>query len=247
MFSKIRYAAVAGTAFALTGCAPPPPHQPEDYYEPVRIVPDCHEARSSYRDTKDVGFTLMLGIGFEDSDIKIFKIAAARWTEKTGLPIEVTSGHGMKGNVHIFDELYVCGDQIERERSKWHEDHLGCYQDALDRIAYSRPGIHEFTDRLVNDSDGAALSPEEQYRQVLFFVYLHHIGHWLGIKGELDANGNPTGHVKDGEKSVMVASPLQAFLGSSSLSKRVWKQDALAACMANVCPENWCHEAESEE
>ena len=75
----------------------------------------------------------------------------------------------------------------------------------------------------------------------MFFVYLHEIGHWLGAKG--DENG----HANDGEKSVMVRSPLQAFLGSSSMSKRVWSRDALAVCSNNVCPDAWCRKEKESE
>lgn len=152
----------------LLGCEPPPPHHPEDYdSRPFKIDQGCYQPRSSYRDTKEAGYTLMLGIGFEEFEAKIFEVAAKRWVEKTGLPIEVSRGHGMKGNVHMFDELDVCSEGYEY--TQWHEDRLGCYRADVDRIAYSRPGIMEFTERLIHDAGDDALTPEKQYNPGFVF------------------------------------------------------------------------------
>lgn len=190
--------------------------------------PHCPVAESNFREPDKL--TLVVGVGFKPDELAIFKVAARRWAERTGLKILVTDSHGLKGNVHMFDEFDACGEGEGRAGDSMAEATLGCYQVQTDRIAYSRPGIMAFTERLVHDAGDAALSTPQQYRQVLFFVFLHEIGHWLGL-----------GHRRSGEQSVMVPTPLQAFLGSSSLHKHVWNSDVIDACRANICPDDWCH------
>jgi hypothetical protein len=137
--------AVSGDWTRPEGAAPPK----EEESEPANYG-TCEQPEESIRSD----YELKLGIGFDATETKIFELAAKKWAEQTSLPITVTHGHGLEGKIHLFDSMDACGEG----KAHTAEDALGCYIPPMDRLAFSRPGIKEFAERLRKDAGPSASS-----------------------------------------------------------------------------------------